>query len=279
MKQVIRADEMGFCMGVERAVSIVQAIADKKDGRKAATLGPIIHNQQIVDKFKKLGIPAVNSVDDINEGLAVIRAHGIPLSEKKKLEDKGIEIVDGTCPKVIASHKYIQKYSDLGYHIIIVGDRNHGEIQGLAGYAHDYDIIESAEEASELTFPEKTMVICQTTIKEKEFDSVCNVLYEKNNKIKIHNSICSATNNRQVAVRNLAKVVDALIVIGGSNSANTQRLYLTVKEMGKPCWHISGADEIPEEIEPYDVIGLTAGASTPDWVVEEVEKKIKELYI
>jgi 4-hydroxy-3-methylbut-2-enyl diphosphate reductase len=268
---------MGFCMGVERAVAIVQELADHKDCGKAATLGPIIHNQQIVDKFTEQGIPAVNSVDDINDGKVVIRAHGIPPLEKKKLEDKGIEIIDGTCPKVIASHKIIQKYSEMGYHIIIVGDRNHGEIQGLAGYAKDFDIIESAIEAKLLVVPVKTMVICQTTIKENEFDSVCKVLKEKNSSIKIHNSICSATNNRQVAVRNLAAKVDAVIVIGGKNSANTQRLYLTVQEMGVPCWHISGAEEIPEEIEPFSTIGLTAGASTPDWVVEEVEKKLKEL--
>lgn len=277
MKKVIRADEMGFCMGVERAVSIVQKIADGKDSGKAATLGPIIHNQQIVDKFTQQGIPVINSVDEINEGKVVIRAHGIPPAEQKKLVDKGIEVIDGTCPKVIASHKIVQKYSSSGYHIVIVGDRNHGEIQGLAGYAADFDIIESADEAKTLTIPEKTMVICQTTIKENEFDSVCKVLSEKNSSIKIHNSICSATNNRQVAVRNLAAVVDAVIVIGGKNSANTQRLYLTVKEMSIPCWHISGADEIPEEIMNYETIGLTAGASTPDWVVEEVEKKVKSL--
>lgn len=277
MKKIIRADEMGFCMGVERAVSIVQAIADEKSEEKAATLGPIIHNQQIVDKFTEMGIPAINSVKEIHEGKVVIRAHGIPPSERKELEEKNIKIVDGTCPKVIASHKIVQKYSNRGYHIVIVGDRNHGEIKGLAGYADDFDIIESAEEASKLTIPLKTMVISQTTIKEKEFESVCNVLMEKNPSVKIHNSICSATNNRQAAVRELAGKVDAVIVIGGKNSANTQRLYLTVKEMGIPCWHISGADEIPKELEDYDTIGLTAGASTPDWVVEEVEGRLTDL--
>lgn len=268
---------MGFCMGVERAVSIVQKIADDPESGKAVTLGPIIHNQQIVDKFAGQGIPAVNSVDDIESGKAVVRAHGIPPAEKCKLEEKGIEVVDGTCPKVIASHKIVQKYSGLGYHIVIVGDRNHGEIQGLAGYAADFDIIESADEASELTIPEKTMVISQTTIKEREFDSVCSVLRQKNSELVVHNSICSATNNRQQAVRKLAQEVDAVIVIGGKNSANTKRLYLTVKEMDIPCWHISGAEEIPEELDAYDIIGLTAGASTPDWVVDEVENKLKGL--
>jgi len=277
MKKVIRADKMGFCMGVERAVSIVQEIADHKSDQRAVTLGPIIHNQQIVDKFTEQGIPVVDSVDDIVEGKVVIRAHGIPPSERRALENKGIEIIDGTCPKVIASQKIVQKYSSLGYHLIIVGDRNHGEIKGLAGYADDFDIIESAEEAEKLSIPVKTMVICQTTIKEREFESVCAVLKGKSSSIKIHNSICSATNNRQVAVRELADKVDAIIVIGGKNSANTQRLYLTVVELGLPCWHISGEEEIPDEIASYDTIGLTAGASTPDWVVEEVEKILKEL--
>ncbi|MBI9098085.1 MAG: 4-hydroxy-3-methylbut-2-enyl diphosphate reductase [Spirochaetaceae bacterium] len=279
MKKIIRADEMGFCMGVERAVAIVQAIADGNSDQKAATLGPIIHNQQIVDKFTKLGIPAIESVDDVHEGKIVIRAHGIPPEERKKLENKGVEVVDGTCPKVIASHKIVQKYSSQGYHIVIVGDRNHGEIKGLAGYARDFDIIESPQEAEELNIPSKTMVICQTTIKENEFDSVCRILLQKNGQIKIHNSICSATNNRQTAVRSLAEKVDAVIVIGGKNSANTQRLFLTVKELHIPCWHISGAEEISaeiyEDLKRYDIIGLTAGASTPDWVVEEVENRLK----
>lgn len=277
MKTIKRAEEMGFCMGVERAVSIVQKIADDPSSGKAVTLGPIIHNQQIVDKFTEQGIPAVNSVDEIESGKAVVRAHGIPPAEKNELLKKGIEVVDGTCPKVIASHKIVQKYSALGYHIVIVGDRNHGEIQGLAGYAEDFDIIESAEEAAELNIPDKTMVISQTTIKEREFDSVCTVLRQKNTELIVHNSICSATNNRQLAVRKLAEEVEAVIVIGGKNSANTQRLFYTVRELGIPCWHISGAEEIPEELESYDIIGLTAGASTPDWVVDEVEAKLKDL--
>lgn len=268
---------MGFCMGVERAVSIVQEIADQSNAGDAVTLGPIIHNQQIVDRFAEQGIPAVETIEDITTGKAVIRAHGIPPAERHQLEEKGVEIIDGTCPKVIASHKIVQKYSALGYHIIIVGDRNHGEIKGLAGYAESSDIIGSADEARDLNPPEKTMVISQTTIKEKEFDSVCKVLQEKNEHIVFHNSICSATNNRQASVRALAVEVDAVIVIGGKNSANTKRLYLTVQEMGKPCWHISGVEEIPSEVSSYDIIGLTAGASTPDWIVDEVEKKLEAM--
>jgi 4-hydroxy-3-methylbut-2-enyl diphosphate reductase len=268
---------MGFCMGVERAVSIVQQIAELKDEQKVVTLGPIIHNQQTVDKFTHKGIGAVNSVENIHEGKVIIRAHGIPPSERLNLEEKGIEIVDGTCPKVIASHKIVQKYCSQGYHIVIVGDRNHGEIKGLAGYAENFDIIETPEEAALLSLPQKTMVICQTTIKENEFFTVCDVLKKKNSEIKIHNSICSATNKRQVAVKELVEKVEAVVVIGGKNSANTQRLYLTVKEMGKPCWHIEDAQQIPIELTQYETIGLTAGASTPDWVIEEVEKILKAL--
>jgi len=276
MKKIIRAEVMGFCMGVERAVSIVQGIADEGSG-DAVTLGPIIHNQQIVDRFTKLGIPAVESIEEVSSGRAVIRAHGIPLSERQLLEKKGVDIIDGTCPKVIASHKLVQKYSSQGYHIIIVGDRNHGEIKGLAGYAENFDIVGNAEEAALLNPPDKCMVICQTTIKESEFESVCRVLKEKNISIIVHNSICSATNDRQRAVKKLATLVDALLVIGGKNSANTKRLFMSVKEMGVPCWHISSVKEIPPEIASCDTIGLTAGASTPDWVVDEVEEKLKQL--
>jgi len=276
MKRIVRAEVMGFCMGVQRAVSIVQDLADEGAG-DAVTLGPIIHNQQIVDKFASLGIPAVASIEDVSSGKAVIRAHGIPLSERKGLEERGVEIIDGTCPKVIASHKLVQKYSSLGYHIIIVGDINHGEIKGLAGYAEHYDIVGNADEAALLSLPEKCMVICQTTIKESEFESVCRVLKGKNRDIIIHNSICSATNDRQNAVKKLATLVDAILVIGGKNSANTKRLYMSVREMGVPCWHISSAQEIPPEITSCGTIGLTAGASTPDWVVDEVEEALKQL--
>lgn len=276
MKKIIRAESMGFCMGVERAVALVQKKADEKKNN-AVTLGPIIHNEQIVDKFTALGIPAIESVDDIHSGCAIIRAHGIPLWERKKLEEKGIEIIDGTCPKVIASHKKVKEYSTMGYHIIIVGDKNHGEIKGLAGYASEYDIVGNAVEAASLNPPEKSMVISQTTIKESEFESVCRVLKKKNSTIVVQNSICSATNDRQSAVKKLAKKVDAVLVIGGKNSANTKRLYLTVKESGIPCWHISTVDEIPGEIGPYDTIGLTAGASTPNWIVDEVEQALKLL--
>ena len=171
----------------------------------------------------------------------------------------------------------MEKYSHLGYHIVIVGDRNHGEIQGLAGYAMDFDIIETPEEAQNLVVPDKTMVISQTTIKAKEYDSVCGILKAKNGNIVIQNSICSATGNRQAAVIALAGKVESVIVVGGKNSANTKRLFLTVQEMGKPCWHISDAEEIPAELSGYELIGITAGASTPDWVVEEIAAKIGEL--
>jgi 4-hydroxy-3-methylbut-2-enyl diphosphate reductase len=276
MKKIIRAESMGFCMGVERAVAIVQKTA-YENRNNAVTLGPIIHNQQIVDKFTAMGIPVAESVDDVVSGCAIIRAHGIPLSEREELEQKGIEIIDGTCPKVIASHKKVKKYSSMGYHIIIVGDKNHGEIKGLAGYAAHYDIVGNAEEAAGLNPPVKSMVISQTTIKENEFESVCCVLKEKNENIVIQNSICSATNDRQTAVRKLAASVDAVLVIGGKNSANTKRLYLSVKEMSVPCWHISTVDEIPGEINSYDTIGLTAGASTPDWIVDEIEEALIQL--
>ena len=277
-QKVIRAEEMGFCMGVERAVSIVQKISDNnKQKKNVFTLGPIIHNRQIIENFSKKGVNVLQSVDDIEDGTVIIRAHGVPPSEKRKLEEKGIEIIDGTCPKVIASHKIIQKYSESGYRIVIVGDKNHGEILGLAGHAENYDIIENAVEAGKIKIPEKTMVISQTTINEKEFTQVCSVLTKINPKVKIFNSICSATKKRQTAVKNLADKAEAIIVIGGKNSANTIRLYNTVKEIGIPCWHIEDFYSLPKEINSYHTIGITAGASTPEWVISAVEEKLIKL--
>ena len=277
MKTIIRADDMGFCMGVERAVSLVQDLADDNTAGPKATLGPIIHNSQVVQKFKDEGVHPIENADDIECGTVVIRAHGISPSEKNILKDKDINILDGTCPKVIASQKIVQKYSDLGYQIIILGDRDHGEIHGLAGCAADYIIIENEGDAENLDVSVKSLLICQTTIKLSEFLSVSEVLKQKNNNIKIHNSICSATNKRQEAVRELSLKVEAIIVVGGKDSANTKRLYDTAVEVGAPSWHIAGIEDIPEEISSYQTIGITAGASTPEWVIIDVEKKLMTL--
>ena len=271
IRTVVKADEMGFCLGVRRAVGTLEDAVASSEGA-VYTLGPIIHNPQVIRQFADRGVKVAESPEEIPEGsTVVIRAHGIPLSLREQMEKRNLKILDGTCPRVIASQKTVKKYDKKGYNVIIVGDANHGEIKGLAGYASHPYVISSPAEAEALTLTGQTMVICQTTIKQDEFDQVCTILKKKTPNLKIFNSICSATSDRQEALKALCGRVDACLIIGGKNSANTQRLYMTALETGIPAWHIEGVGELPVEIGEYETVGISAGASTPDAVIREVE--------
>lgn len=268
---------MGFCLGVRRAVGTLEDAVNFDDS-EVYTLGPIIHNPQVVSDFESRGVKTVESPDDVpSDCRVIIRAHGIPLQLKEELKLRGSRIMDGTCPKVIASQKTVRKYASLGYHTVIVGDPDHGEIRGLAGYADHPIVISSPEEAEKLTLSGPVMVIGQTTIKQDEYDKVCRVLEQKCEQLKIVESICSATSKRQEALVDLCKRVDACLIIGGRDSANTQRLYMTARETGIPCWHIQDASEIPGKIGDFEVIGLSAGASTPDSVILAVERRLQSM--
>ena len=276
-KKILRADIIGFCLGVRQAVGTLEEALQYKD-RDVYTLGPIIHNPRVVEDFTARGVRSAESPLDIpSDCRVIIRAHGVPPQIKSALEEGNRIVMDGTCPKVIASQKTVRKYARLGYHTVIVGDPDHGEIKGLAGYADKPVIISGPEEAAALDFDGPVMVISQTTIKQDEYDRVCDVLKEKCTTLKIIESICSATEKRQEALRELCSRVEACLVIGGKESANTQRLYLTARETGVPSWHIQDASEIPEEIRDFDVIGLSAGASTPDSLIAEVEHRLQSM--
>lgn len=268
---------MGFCLGVRRAVGTLEDAVNYDDS-EVFTLGPIIHNPQVLADFAARGVKTVESPDELpSDCRVIIRAHGIPLQIKEELKLKGSRIMDGTCPKVIASQKTVRKYASLGYHTVIVGDADHGEIRGLAGYADDPIVISTPKEAEKLNLSGKVMVISQTTIKQDEYDKVCAVLQENCDELKIVESICSATSKRQQALMDLCTRVDACLIIGGRDSANTQRLFLTARDTGIPCWHIQDASEIPDEIAVFDTIGLSAGASTPDSVILEVECRLQSM--
>ena len=268
---------MGFCIGVRRAVGTLEDAVDSGDTH-VYTLGPIIHNPRVVSDFSDRGVRTVSSPEEVPEGsTVVIRAHGVPLETKESLEARGCRVIDGTCPKVIASQKTVKKYASLGYHTVIVGDRDHGEIKGLAGYADNPIVISGPEEAAALDLKGPVMIIAQTTIKQDEYDRVCDVLRRRCDELKIIESICSATGQRQQALVELCSRVQACLIIGGKGSANTQRLFKTAEETGIPCWHIEDASQIPAEAADYQVIGLSAGASTPDTVIREVEDRLQSM--
>ena len=269
---------MGFCMGVRRAMEAVERLCAEYPDEKKSTYGPIIHNSSVLEKLRAEGVEIINCPEEAESGFVVIRAHGISPQEKAELEAREVRIIDGTCPRVLNSQQFVRDAAAAGMHVVIVGDLDHGEVKGLSGHADSFDIVRTAEDAEKLAPEKDTLVIAQTTIREDEFRRVCSVLERKCEEaglsLEIKMTICPAARKRQSSVRQLISEVQAVVVVGGKNSANTRRLYTTVEDSGLPCWHIETKDELPGEVFNYERIGITAGASTPDWIIEEVEKHI-----
>ncbi|HET7838140.1 MAG TPA: 4-hydroxy-3-methylbut-2-enyl diphosphate reductase [Rectinemataceae bacterium] len=272
---VKRAEVLGRCMGVRRAVDLAMATADSDPSRPVYTLGPLIHNPQAVAELEARGVIALAS-SDIDERVrgksVVIRAHGVPPLLRSRLEELGARVVDATCPRVIASQRKARDYAAKGWKVIIAGDRDHGEVAGIAGYASaGWAVVGSSAEAEALELEGKAVVIAQTTIKTEEYKAICEVIARRFQAVELVDSICPATEDRQRALGRLAAETDALVVVGGRNSANTSRLFTTALALGKPAWHVETAAELPEEVFAYTRVGVTAGASTPESLVAEVE--------
>ena len=277
-KRIVRAGMMGFCMGVRRAIELTEKTISSSAERPVYTLGPLIHNSLVLEWLHKQGVHEADSPECIDSGTVIIRAHGVTPDVIEDLRSRKVSVVDATCTRVIASMRNARNYSKKGYHIILVGDAQHGEIKAIAGYADSYTVIELNGDYPEFTFPEKSVVIGQTTLRKADYDAVCRSLQERFPDIKIIPSICPATEKRQQALRDLLEQVDAIVVIGGKNSANTKRLYETAKQRLDATWHVETADELPENIGEFDTVGITAGASTPDWIIDSIEERIRSLW-
>ena len=274
--EILLAEHLGFCMGVKKATEAVYSLIEKGSKKKISTFGPLIHNRLVLDYLAKKGVGIIDNPEDA-DGVVVIRAHGIHPDIKNMLETKAIELIDATCPRVLNSQKKAGEASKKGMHVIIAGDKEHGEVQGIAGYAKNASIIDSRLEAEKISVTLPALLISQTTFGKEEYDSISAVLSARFPGIEIADSICPATGKRQKALIDIANKVDAIIVIGGKNSANTVRLYETALKLGKKVWHIENENEIPNEVKNFSIIGITAGASTPDWVIKEVADKLKIL--
>ncbi len=266
--KIICAENMGFCSGVKRTIDM--AIKQKN----AFVLGQLIHNPQIVELLERRGIKEIKSVDDIKKGTLIITAHGTTRKNIEKAKKKGLKIVDTTCPLVKKVQNLAKKYGNDSYNIILFGDKGHSEVKGIISNSRNSIIISNKIEAEKIKL-KKACLLSQTTQSFEKFNEIPKILKNKVNELKIINTICDATKKRQGSALKTAKKVDLMIVVGGYNSANTKRLKEICSKITQTK-HVETANEIKKEwFENKKLIGITAGASTPDFVIEKVKNKIE----
>ncbi len=275
--EVIRAQVCGFCFGVRRAIDLAEKAVNGNG--QVSTLGSLVHNPQEVSRLKSVGIASVKSVDDVNTGIAIVRAHGARPEVFDELRNKGVEIIDATCPVVAKSQSIAQQLENSGYDIVIIGHYNHPEVQGILGYLKKQArVISSLSDVMELPDIISPGVIAQTTVNENEFFMITSAIKQKYLKYRIENTVCRATRDRQEAAREMAKLVDAVFVIGGRESSNTNRLAEVCREICPNTYLIETADEINIDcLQNIEKIGVTAGASTPEWLINEVIEYIEKI--
>jgi 4-hydroxy-3-methylbut-2-enyl diphosphate reductase len=272
------AKTAGFCMGVRRAIDIALSIAQNKGVEEVYTYGPLIHNPQAVDFLSEKGIKPVENLEEIEKGSIIIRAHGISPGERVKLEKTGMKIVDATCPKVKHVQSIIRRHALDDYEIVIIGDREHPEVEGLLGYADGKGfVIGSEDDLRSLPGFKKLCIVAQTTQNEDDYVKIAKEISDKNPGSLVFKTICDSTERRQEEIKELASEMDAVFIVGGRNSANTKRLAKVSESCGKPTFHIETASEIRDiPVHQFSSIGISAGASTPKWIIREVVEELKK---
>ena len=270
-REIIYARVMGFCAGVRRALSIVDEEISGSNCAPIYTLGDLVHNNQVTDDLAEKGVSTIGPDVDISGGTVIVRAHGAGPDVIERLSRNATKIVDATCPTVRRSHKIIENHNSQGYYVIIAGERNHSEVQGMAARATSCSIVQNTDEVELQKYHTPLMVIAQTTFDREEFLRICDLFKKHDPSTKIYNTICPATDKRVEALEELADQVEALIVIGGSHSANTRRLFEAACKTGRPSWHVEDVEDLNNKIYKYRKIGITAGASTPDWIIEKIK--------
>jgi 4-hydroxy-3-methylbut-2-enyl diphosphate reductase len=277
--KIIIAKTSGFCMGVRRAVEMVLD-APEEHLNPISTYGPLIHNPQVLEILEEKGISAINEPPQQGSGTVLIRAHGVPPETRDQLAEVGFNVVDATCPRVIKVQTIIKKHLMKGFASIIVGDRNHPEVIGLRGYGGDKSYVAiNVDELKALPRFENAIIVAQTTLNTHLWHAVKKWAADNHPHYKIFETICGSTERRQAEVQRLAESVDAVIVVGGRNSGNTKRLVDIARQTGKPAFHIeSDTDLIDMDLETLTSarqIGITAGASTPNWVIKKVYRALE----
>lgn len=273
--RVIFAKEMGFCYGVRRAVDSAIASADTPGG--TVTLGPIIHNPQMVEKLKDMGIGVADSLEGLDAKTVIIRSHGVGPQVYQDAEAKGINLLDATCPHVRKVREAVLEFAREGRRIVIVGEADHPEVRGVREWGGDRaQVISNAAEAEALPYGDNIGVVAQTTFQNSIFEELVEIIKTKAPDVAIRSTICAATEDRQQAVRELCKEVDIIVVVGGKNSGNTKRLAEIAREEGKKVILVEVASELdPNDFLGMDVAGITAGASTPDDIIQSVANRLE----
>ncbi len=278
---VITAESAGFCFGVQRAVDLVY----RETGRRKAlyTFGPVIHNEEVVKDLEKKGVRVVNSVEELAgcpRGTVILRAHGVERGVCQRIGRLGFETVDAACPFVLKIHRLVERYSGEGCQIVIIGNENHPEVRGIRSWSltQEVSVISTREEAENYRADpgKKICIVSQTTFNYNKFQELVEIIRKKGYDIIVLNTICNATEERQQEAAAIARQVEAMLVIGGKNSSNTQKLFEICKKECKNTYYIQTVQDLDGiSLRSIDNVGITAGASTPNNIIEEVQKNVR----
>ena len=280
--KVILAKTAGFCFGVKRAVDTVYQQIKENPDEKIYTYGPIIHNDEVIKDLESKGVSVIRSdedFDDLTEGIVVIRSHGVKEAVCRKIQEKGLTYVDATCPFVKKIHGIVQRESKAGSYILIIGNEEHPEVQGIIGWsAHkDVTVVRTTQEAEAFVLQDPSGKICivsQTTFNYNKFQELVEIISEKGYDILVLNTICNATKERQEEAGDIANRVDAMIVIGDKHSSNTQKLFEICRNACLNTYYIQTLDDLDSnQLRSVETVGITAGASTPKNIIEEVQRE------
>ena len=280
--KVIKAKTAGFCFGVKRAVDTVYEQVEKCGGKNIYTYGPIIHNEEVVKDMGQKGVTVLRSeeeLDALEEGIVIIRSHGVEKRIYDKLNARGIGIVDATCPFVKKIHNIVSEQSAQGKYIVIIGNPEHPEVQGIRGWAGErVCVIQNSDDAEKFSPDEneKICVVSQTTFNYNKFKDLVEIISEKSYYVSVLNTICNATKERQTEAESIAETVDAMIVIGDKHSSNTQKLFEICRKACNNTYYIQTLGDLDlNQLGSVETVGITAGASTPNNIIEEVQNNVR----
>ena len=283
--EVIKAKTAGFCFGVKRAVDTVYEQVEKCGGKNIYTYGPIIHNEEVVKDMGQKGVTVLRSeeeLDALEEGIVIIRSHGVEKRIYDKLNARGIGIVDATCPFVKKIHNIVSEQSAQGKYIVIIGNPEHPEVQGIRGWAGErVCVIQNSDDAEKFSPDEneKICVVSQTTFNYNKFKDLVEIISEKSYYVSVLNTICSATKERQTEAESIAETVDAMIVIGDKHSSNTQKLFEICRKACNNTYYIQTLGDLDlNQLGSVETVGITAGASTPNNIIEEVQNNVRIIF-